>query len=228
MQEGSLAKLAAPFPKNAVTWRIEDLSDDKQRARLRPLLRHEAVTERLNNTLGIEGWSSHYQTILGNAFSCALTIGSVTKSVVMQESAFVTTQQLAQDALVRAAEYYNMTPPVDVSAEYWVDYDAETGEYLLDADENYARQEMPVASTMPAPVSPEPVNNADAPKPEPTKPAGQQAIDRLVERLKDVGLGHEAAKLVITYGGYGDNAEAARQLYSKLRTLLVEREASLP
>ena len=52
------------------------------------------------------------------------------------------------------------------------------------------------------------------------KPAGQQMIDRLVERLKEEGHGLQAARLLVRYGGYGKDPEAARELYAQLRALL--------
>ena len=50
-------------------------------------------------------------------------------------------------------------------------------------------------------------------------------IDRLVARLREEGMGAEAARLVTVYGGYGRDASAQRELYAKLRALLVERSA---
>ncbi len=60
---------------------------------------------------------------------------------------------------------------------------------------------------------------------EAAKPDGHQVIDRLVERLRQEGLGADAARLVTSYGGYGGDAEASRELYAKLRALLVQRSA---
>ncbi len=57
------------------------------------------------------------------------------------------------------------------------------------------------------------------------KPDGHQVIDRLVERLREEGLGADAARLVTSYGGYGGDAESSRELYAKLRALLVQRSA---
>jgi hypothetical protein len=45
-------------------------------------------------------------------------------------------------------------------------------------------------------------------------------IDRLVERLKDEGQGLAAARLLVRYGGYGKDPDAARELYAQLRELL--------
>ncbi len=57
------------------------------------------------------------------------------------------------------------------------------------------------------------------------KPTGQQMIDRLVERLKGEGQGLAAARLLVKYGGYGKDPEAARELYAQLRELLLAAPA---
>ncbi len=54
---------------------------------------------------------------------------------------------------------------------------------------------------------------------------GQQAIERLVDRLRSEGLGREAAALVVEHGGYGRSAEEARELYRRLRALLLQKGA---
>ena len=48
------------------------------------------------------------------------------------------------------------------------------------------------------------------------RPEAHQVIDRLVERLRAEGLGAEAARLVVRFGGYGRNAEESRELYGKV------------
>lgn len=54
---------------------------------------------------------------------------------------------------------------------------------------------------------------------------GQQAIERLVDRLRAEGLGRQAAGLVVAHGGYGRSPEDARSLYRELRELLLEKGA---
>ncbi len=49
---------------------------------------------------------------------------------------------------------------------------------------------------------------------------GLRMIDRLVERLKDDGQGLAAARLLVRFGGYGKDPDAARELYGELRALL--------
>jgi hypothetical protein len=58
------------------------------------------------------------------------------------------------------------------------------------------------------------------PEPEPAKPEPQELIDRLIERLKEAGLGKQAALIVTKYGGYGKTPDETRKLYGELRALL--------
>lgn len=60
----------------------------------------------------------------------------------------------------------------------------------------------------------------------PIRSEGQRAIDKLVDRLRDAGLGLDAAKLVNQHQGYGSDPDAARELYTRLRQLLLDRSAS--
>jgi hypothetical protein len=59
------------------------------------------------------------------------------------------------------------------------------------------------------------------PTPASAKPAGQQMIDRLIERLKAQGQGLAAARILVRHGGYGKDPQAARELYAELRQLLL-------
>ncbi|MEX2501843.1 MAG: hypothetical protein WD336_05675, partial [Trueperaceae bacterium] len=67
---------------------------------------------------------------------------------------------------------------------------------------------------------------ADASDREDARSEPERMIDRLVERLREEGLGAPAARLVTSYGGYGRDLEERRELYAKLRSLLVERSAT--
>jgi hypothetical protein len=51
----------------------------------------------------------------------------------------------------------------------------------------------------------------------------RQHIDRLLEQLRQAGLGLEAARITLRHRGYGDSLEESRQLYSELRGLLRDR-----
>ena len=78
----------------------------------------------------------------------------------------------------------------------WVDYDPEKGRFT-------------------PPKLPE-----TEPEAEEEKPEAHRLIDQLLERLKEKGLGKEAARIVTKYGGYGKTPEETRKLYGELRNLL--------
>jgi hypothetical protein len=196
-------KLALPFSE--FEWRIVEISSDGKQARLRPQLPYPLVIQRLNEVAGLEGWSNRYFPLAEGVFSCEISLQGVTKSCWVADKKVVPTELLAQDAVVYAAEYFGMISGVKLRPDYWVEYDPQQG--IL--------------------FEPEPAMMQSEAASIPEKPAGQQAIDKLIERLREQGQGLEAAKLLIRYGGYGQNPEAARELYSKLRDLLKEMSLKL-
>ena len=137
---------------------------------------------------------------------------------------------LADTALALCAAQFGLVAP---GVEGWAPHDPETGEVLWEELEAAAS----AGSEDAAPVAPQ--GAADAPGTAPPdgaappdtetaaaeRPEAHQVIDRLVERLRAEGLGAEAARLVVRFGGYGRNAEESRELYGKLRSLLVGKVA---
>lgn len=69
----------------------------------------------------------------------------------------------------------------------------------------------------------EPTDIPPSPQPESAKPEPQELIDRLIERLKEAGLGKQSALIVTKYGGYGKTPDETRRLYGELRALLKGR-----
>lgn len=208
-------QLAAPFPRSALTWRVKELSDDGLRAGLRPLLQESAINQRLDAVLGAKGWSNSFAPLGEAALSCSLTLHlevSVTKAAVASLG-HNSAEACAEEALANAAERLGMRPPLDASQRIWVDYDPESRVPLYEPDLGAVMT--PAAEAAAELTLAEPSTPAE-------KPAGQQAIDRLVERLRAAGRGLEAAKLLVDYGGYGTDPDAARELYAKLRALLLE------
>ncbi|CAN5496951.1 hypothetical protein BH24DEI1_BH24DEI1_01320 [soil metagenome] len=196
------ARLVRPFGQESVEWRLLELAEDGQRARVRPQLRAEVVTARLDEVLRIDGWSNVY-TPWQDAVICTLTVEGVSKAAVSAAPQLGPAER-ARDALVLAAEGFGLRPAVDQGASYWVDYNPEAGEIL------YEPEAVPAA----------PAETPPAPEPKPQKSEGQKAIDRLVERLKGEGKGAQVARLVVEFSGYGGNPEQSRELYRRLRALL--------
>jgi hypothetical protein len=204
----SLAELSAPFTEADIEWRVVAVLPEGHEANVRPQLRFESVRQRLDDSLGVAGWSCRYQA-LGEAVACEIVVGNVSKSAVA-ESLHVDKSTASKDAFVYAAELYGMLSGLDRFRSYQVDYDAETKTALFDPE-----------TLLGAEPSPARLESSAPPLQETPKSAGQQAIDKLVERLEQQGKGKDVAKLIVKYGGYGQNPDAARELYSKLRALLV-------
>lgn len=216
MQDPNWSQLKASFPQDAVEWRVVELSNDASQARVRAQLPYSLVTARLDDAVGVLLWSNRFLAIGSDAVACELTVEATTKSFVVSfKQSWQDAATAAYDALVRAAEQFGLRTHVDNSETYWVDFDPESNSILFEPETTESAIEPD--SSMPEPAKPLVVEESEILKPE-----GQQAIDRLVDRLKQEGLGLEAAKLLITYGGYGTDSDSARELYSKLRALLVE------
>lgn len=201
-------KLAEPFALGEVSWRVESLSKDKREALVVPVVELETVLERLDDVLGVQGWQDSYEVIASGVdiamVKCRLNIGGIGKEDVGEgenlKAAFA-------DALKRAALKFGVGRYL-LGEQHWVAHDPETGGFSDPTAEE-------TAASSPSNPEAEPTSVADPPKPEP-----QELIDRLIERLKENGLGKQAALIVTKYGGYGKNTDDTRKLYSELRALL--------
>ncbi|TFU16827.1 Rad52/Rad22 family DNA repair protein [Thermus tengchongensis] len=207
-------KLAEPFPPGEVQWRIEALSRDKKRALVVPYVDARTVLDRLDRVVGPEGWQDAYE-VLADAertvrdergerrerlveVKCRLTIRGVTKEDVGEGDSL---KAAFSDALKRAAVKFGVGRYLYRLEKQWVDYDSEKGRFT-------------------PPRLPEGEGSPEAPLPEEEKPEAYRLIDQLMERLKEKGLGKEAAKIVTKYGGYGKTPEETKRLYGELRALL--------
>ena len=204
-------KLAEPFPPGEVQWRVEALSRDKKRALVVPYVDARTVLDRLDKVVGPEGWHDAYE-VLSVAerlvkdergerrerlceVKCRLTVLGVTKEDVGEGDSL---KAAFSDALKRAAVKFGVGRYLYRLEKQWVDYDHEKGRFT-------------------PPKLPEAEPEAEA---EEEKPEAHRLIDQLLERLKEKGLGKEAARIVNKYGGYGKTPEETRKLYGELRNLM--------
>ncbi|AMA76076.1 DNA repair protein Rad52 [Thermus parvatiensis] len=203
-------KLAEPFPPGEVQWRVEALSRDKKRALVVPYVDARTVLDRLDKVVGPEGWHDAYE-VLSDAerlvkdergerrerlceVKCRLTVLGVTKEDVGEGDSL---KAAFSDALKRAAVKFGVGRYLYRLEKQWVDYDPEKGRFT-------------------PPKLPETEPEAEGEE----KPEAHRLIDQLLERLKEKGLGKEAAQIVNKYGGYGKTPEETRKLYGELRNLL--------
>jgi hypothetical protein len=243
MSDGPWSRLAEPFPRTAVRWHAVARSADGRRLRLAPHLAGEALRARLDEAAGPDGWSLRLRPWDDGRLVAELTVHGTTRAAVARP---VAAPELAGDgpeggadaggaataaAWGAAAALFGAVPPVRLRGDGWVDADPESGEALHPPEHAAAPGPDAGAAAGDAPDAPasggdgEAEGAAEEVEPEEVKPEGQQMIDRLVERLREEGMGAEAARLVTVYGGYGRDAASRRELYAKLRALLVERSA---
>jgi hypothetical protein len=233
MSDGPWSRLAEPFPPAAVRWHAVDRSPDGRRLRLAPHLDGEALRARLDQAAGPDGWSLRLRPWDDGRLVAELTVHGTTRAAVARVVAAPEVGQAgpagAGDAgvaagaaaLSAAAALFGAVPPVRPGGDGWVDADPERGEALHPPEHVVASAEAPAAQGA-GDGTPAPSAGGAA---EQAKPEGQQRIDRLVERLREEGMGAEAARLVTVHGGYGRDPEERRELYAKLRALLLERSA---
>ncbi len=205
---GDWHKLAEAFPLGEIQWRVEALSEDKHQALVVPFVEVEAVLKRLDETVGIEGWQDQYEVLSiaqTVAVKCRLSILEVSKEDVGEGP---TLKTAFADALKRAACKFGVGRYL-LLEQHWVDHDPESGEF---ASPDESSQKPAEAGSAPESQVSEPL--------EPAKPEPQELIDRLIERLKENGLGKQAAMIVSKHGGYGKTSDDTRRLYSELRALL--------
>lgn len=221
--------LAAPFSPSELSWRVVRLSPDGRSAQVRPQLPAHALISRFDAVLGVGGWSHALAPLGERGLVCTLSVAGVHKAALAPYAEHADLADTAADALAAAAAFFGLRPTVVLGELPWVDYDPEQRQILYEPE----LPERPGESPVEGQVEPdagvvalsEPPPAPPVAAPLPAKSAGQQAIDKLVDRLKAEGRGLQAAKLLNRYGGYGSDPGAARELYAKLRELLLERPA---
>ena len=222
-------RLAAPFPVSAVVWDVVSVDAAGEEASVLPRLRREALEARLDQVCGVTGWSVTFAPYAVDAVGCTLEVQAVRKAAVvnaMAGGAAVT----AAAAFAAAAARFGLVAPV-APVERRVAFDPEAGVPLHEPDvsEEAVHETVHEAAAGPAAAALASTEGLGAlllegretdVQARGSSNEGLRMIDRLVERLKDEGQGLAAARLLVRFGGYGKDADAARELYGELRALL--------
>lgn len=210
----------------SISWRVVCIDLAGQRAQMSPFVDARALTERLNASYGVSGWGNRYHPFGSDAVGCELEVGGLAKSAVVRApTGHADPAELAAAALTKAAAMHGVTLPVDPDSAAWVEYDPDEGEPLYWPEADAAPESAPESESAPEPARPlgsEPAQGEGTP----IKSEGQRAIDKLVDRLREAGSGLEAARLVMAHKGYGNDPDEARELYARLRQLLLEGRPS--
>lgn len=227
------ARLASPFSHDALAWRVAEVDEGGALARLAPVVGAAAVVARLDEVVGAEGWSFHLTPMGTDVLVGNLTVQGVTRAALVRvdHRAGADPGRHADEALATAALGFGIRPPIDTDVAYWVDYDPDAGEplHLPDVDASLqpnVPEETDTAASA-RPEAPDPDARPEA-RTETRPPGAHEVIERLIERLREEGLGKEAALLVVRYQGYGRTPEESRELYGRLRSLLLEKGATVP
>ena len=230
-----------------VRWLVVEIDDEAQKARVVPYLDAGALARALDEAVGSSAWANRYLSLGEAAVGCELQIEGLAKSAVAgARSTPADSETLAAAALTRATAMHGASLPVDVQQDAWVDWDPDQRQVLYWPEAPSPSPASEVEEAPAAVVSPdlvktpssepselsEPVEPSrplgtppDAPEQAPIRSEGQRAIDKLMDRLREAGLGLEAARLVNAHHGYGSDPDAARELYARLRQLLLDRSA---
>ena len=188
-------KLAEPFSEDQIEWRSEKLwVDDKNW--LVPYPKQEAVIERLEQHFGPYSWQDSYELLLQNPITVKARLSLHIDGLGLVSREDVGTgpnfPQALAHAFQRAALKFGLGR-----------------ELQADAREVLAQDQPTPGDTPPG-----------QPPQDEAKPDAHKHIDGLLEQLKAQGMGKEAAKTVMKYGGYGRNLDESRQLFVELRNLL--------
>lgn len=238
MSAPSWSRLAAPFPPDAVRWHAVAIDEAGGRVRLAPHLDPEQLRARLDEIAGDGGWSLRLDAWGAEGLVAQLAIGETVRSAVVRVAP---TAGMAGDdrpldpgvaatgaAWTAAAEAFGARLPVQVLDDGWVELEPAGREPLRRPEHAVAPAAAREVAAPGADAAPRPAvapvdagGDLETGEREP-KPEAHRVIDRLVDRLRDEGLGAEAARMVAGHGGYGSDPGASRELYAKLRALLLE------
>ena len=239
MSAPAWSRLAAPFAPEAVRWHAVAIDEAEGRVRLAPHLDPARLRARLDEVAGPQGWSLRLSPWGGDGLIAELTVADAVRSAVVRvaptpglevDDGTIDAGSAATGAAwTAAAAAFGARLPVLPADDGWVAFDPVRREPLhrpehaltSDATSDAGRDEIPARGEAAASgeATAAGAETADA---DDAKPEAHQVIDRLVDRLREEGLGAEAARLVAGYGGYGADVGASRELYAKLRALLLE------
>jgi hypothetical protein len=186
-------KLAEPFAEDQLDWRVEKRSSGKTFTV--PYPKQEALIERIEQHFGPYSWQDSYELLMQTPITVKARLSLHIDGLGMVSREDVGTGESFPEALAHAFQR--------AALKFGLGRELQEG-----AQEGVEASEPP-STTFQAPQEAEEV-----------KPDAHKHIDALMEQLKAQGMGKEAAKAVMRYGGYGKNLDESRQLFVELRNLL--------
>ncbi len=238
ISESQLEALLAPFEPGQLYW--QKLEEVAEMARWQVVLHREALFERLDSILSLE-WGFRLEVIspLPAVVVAHLELGGGVRSG-MGEGLSLMEAQIA--ALSQAALAYGIAQDELFQPHQWHNLDWKAFQHKTQhlTQDKIPRAEVHdvtgannvtgvlgnVDSAITSSGSTPSISTAQVPTPqvptpqlEPVKPDPKQAIDELVDELREMGLGLESAKIMREFKGYGETLEESRKLYSMLKAV---------
>lgn len=235
MLNDALVRVAQQLVEADIRWVVLELNDTAGSARLAPVFASPAVMFALDREFGADGWWLEAGEVATGTY-VSVSFGSQRRAVVATSPRFdlcidpLTGDQ--PDGLIDnvktawlhtvALEAINLPLDMHVEDGGWVAWENGRPTSPLPAVDIALRETTPHQEPpdLPAQDASRQEGEAAAAK----KSEGQQAIDRLVERLRGEGHGVEVAKIISSFGGYGTTPEERRALYGELRSLLKRQQ----
>ena len=235
MPNDALIRVAQHLVEADIRWVVLELNHEASSARLAPVWASPAVMFALDREFGADGWWLEAGDVAGGTY-VSVSFANHRRSVVATSPRFdlhvdlLTGQQPdglidnVKTAWLHSVALEAMGLPLDVHVEDdgWVAWENGRPTSPLPAVD-VALRDAATASDVPD-AQPQAASGGDDAASEAVKSEGQQAIDRLVERLRGEGHGVEVAKIVSSFGGYGTTPEERRALYGELRSLLKRQQ----
>lgn len=220
-------------------WVVVELDDEAASVRLAPLWASPAVMFALDQEFGSEGWWLEAGEVAGGTY-VSVSFGAHRRSVIATAPRFdlrvdpITGEQPSglidniKTAWLHTVALEAMQVPLEVAVEDdgWVVWENGRPNSPLPAVNVELREwneTLTEVNTDTAPLE-RSESAMQEPPTETVKSEGQQAIDRLVERLRGEGYGSDVARIITSFGGYGTTPEQRRALYGELRALLKRQQ----
>lgn len=188
-------KFAEPFAEDQIEWRSENLGTHSKTWMV-PYPKQEALIERLEQHFGPYSWQDSYELLLHSPITVKARLSLQVDGLGLVSREDIGTGPNFPEAMAHA--FQRAALKFGLGRE-------------LQAD---ARAVEPEDQPAPGDTSVSP------PPQEEVKPEAHKHIDALMEQLKAQGMGKEAAKAVMKYGGYGKTVDESRQLFVELRNML--------
>lgn len=229
ISESQLEALLAPFEPGQLYW--QKLEEVAEMARWQVVLHREALFERLDSILSLE-WGFRLEVIsplpavvvahleLGGGVRSGMGEGlSLMEAQVAALSQAALAYGIAQDELFQPHQWHNLDWKALQHKTQHKSPRAEVNDVTPMIDVTNGMASVDSAMTVTVTIPPAPTPHVSTAPLEPVKPDPKQAIDDLVDELREMGLGLESAKIMREFKGYGETLEESRKLYSMLKAI---------